>query len=249
MLEKITSRRNKILVHTKKLSSDRGYRLLHNEFVCEGATLLREAFCSGVKVKYVLTEQPYDGELPSEAKLFMLESGMLKSVSSLKNPHDLIFVCEIPDFGSADFSSGNYILLDSVQDPGNVGTIIRTADAFSIDGVLLYGDCADVYNPKAIRASMGAIFRQMIFTVGIETLRASKLRMVGTSADSSAKCVSNVNLSDSIIILGSEGQGISQELLSVCTEMVTIPISENSESLNVATAASILMWEARGCKG
>jgi len=244
-LEKITSRRNPVLVHVKKLSSSRSYRLKHNEFVCEGAKLLSEALSSGAEVKYVLTECPYTHKLPDTVKVLLLGDGMLKSISALKNPHDLLFVCEIPNVESGSLSAGTYILLDSVQDPGNIGTIIRTADAFSLDGVLLYGDCADAYNPKTIRASMGAVFRQKVFSVDIDFLRkASGLRLIGTSADNSAKSVSDIEFRDSVIILGNEGQGISEEILGFCEEMATIPISENSESLNVATAAAVIMWEA-----
>ena len=246
-MEKITSRRNPVLVHVKKLSSNRSYRLSHNEFVCDGAKILSEALSSGVEVKYVLAEHPYVHEIPDTVKVLLLGNGMLSSISALKNPHDLLFVCEIPDASPGDLSAGTYILLDNVQDPGNLGTIIRTADALSIDGVLLYGDCADVYNPKTIRASMGAVFRQRVFSVDVNVLRKlHKLRIVGTSADNTAKCISNLDLRDSLIILGNEGQGISKGLLNLCEDMATIPISQKSESLNVATAASIIMWEAKG---
>lgn len=246
-MEKITSRRNSMLIHVKKLLSSRSYRLLHNEFVCEGAKLLGEALVSGVEIKYVLTEKPYAGELPEAVKVLLLGDGMLKSVSVLKAPHDLLFVCEFPNTPFADISAGTYILLDSIQDPGNLGTIIRTADAFSIDGVVLFGNCADIYNPKVIRASMGAVFRQKVFSVDINILRESHdLRLIGTCADNTATSVSDIDLRNSVIVLGNEGQGISEELRGICSEMVTIPISDKTESLNAATAASIIMWEARG---
>jgi len=248
-VEKITSRRNPILVHAKKLSSSRSYRHTHNEFICDGAKLLDEALKCEIKIKCVLIEKPYVQKLPDEVKVIELGEGMLKTISALKNPHDLLFICEIPNLGHADISRGTYILLDNVQDPGNIGTIIRTADAFSIDGILLYGDSADVYNPKTIRASMGAIFRQRVFKVDIDALcEINNAQIIGTSAGSNALCISDISLKDSIIVLGNEGQGISEELRNICTKMVTIPISENSESLNVGAAASIIMWEAKNDK-
>jgi TrmH family RNA methyltransferase len=244
-VEKITSRRNPILIHAKKLSSSRSYRHTHNEFICDGAKLLDEALKSEIKIKCVLTEKPYTQKLPDDVKIIELGEDMLKTISALKNPHDLLFICEIPNLGQADISKGTYILLDNIQDPGNMGTIIRTADAFSIDGILLYSDSADVYNPKTIRASMGAIFRQRTYKVDIDALCETNIaQIIGTSAESSAICISDLSLKDSVIVLGNEGQGISEELRNICTKMVTIPISKNSESLNVGVAASIIMWEA-----
>jgi len=237
------------LAHAKKLSSSKSYRHLHNEFICDGAKLLDEALKSDVRIKCVLTEKPCAHKLPDDVKFVELGEGMLKTISALKNPHDLLFICEIPNAKLADISKGTYILLDNIQDPGNVGTIIRTADAFSIDGILLYGDSADVYNPKTIRASMGAIFRQRVYKIDIDTLyEINNTQIIGTSAESNAVCISDISLKDSIIVLGNEGQGISEELRNICTKMVTIPISKNSESLNVATAASIIMWEAKNDK-
>ena len=244
-MEKITSRRNPILIHAKKLSSSRNYRQLHSEYICDGTKLLEEALKSEVKIKCVLAEKAYTQKLPNEVKILELGDGILKSISAMKNPHDLLFICEIPDLKPADITNGTYILLDNIQDPGNLGTIIRTADAFSVAGILLFGNCADVYNPKTIRASMGAVFRQKVVEVDIETLKQTKkLRIIGTAADNKAKNISETNLRNSIIILGNEGQGISKELLDICKETITIPIAKNSESLNVATAASIIMWEA-----
>ena len=245
-MEKITSRRNPTLVHVKKLSSSRSYRHTHNEFICDGAKLLDEALKSDVRIKCVLTEKPYTQKLPDDVKIIELGEDMLKTISALKNPHDLLFICEIPNAEQIDLTKGTYILLDNIQDPGNMGTIIRTADAFSIDGILLYGDSADVYNPKTIRASMGAIFRQRTYKVDIDALcETNAAQIIGTSAESNAICISDISLKDSIIVLGNEGQGMSEELRNICTEMIKIPISENSESLNVGAAASIIMWEVR----
>jgi len=143
--------------------------------------------------------------------------------------------------------TGTHLLLDNIQDPGNVGTIIRSALAFGIKSVILTEGCADIYNPKTLRASMGATFKQRIISKDINEiteLKKSGVRLIGTSSDSTSVNISKTDFSNSIIILGNEGQGISKQLLSLCDEIVTIPLSSDCESINVAAATSIIMWEA-----
>jgi len=142
--------------------------------------------------------------------------------------------------------TGTYILLDTVQDPGNVGTIIRSAHAFGICGVILTEGCADIYNPKSIRASMGAIFKQRIFNLDLNKINALKnkgLRFICASNDKNAIEYDKTDLKNTIIIIGNEGQGIKDEFHEICDEIVKIPVVDDCESLNAAVAASILMRE------
>jgi TrmH family RNA methyltransferase len=135
------------------------------------------------------------------------------------------------------------------QDPGNVGTILRSAYAFGIDSVMLTESSADLYNPKAVRASMGAIFSQRHCYMdidGIIRLKQAGAKLIGASNDKTLTDFTKANLKDAIIVLGNEGQGVSDKLLALCDELVTIPLASNCESLNVAVAASVIMWEARG---
>jgi len=138
-------------------------------------------------------------------------------------------------------------MLDYVQDPGNVGTIIRCANAFDIKSVILAGSSADIYNPKTIRATMGAIFRQNIYYMTrneIDELKTSGVRFIGTINKKNAAEINKVNLDNAVIILGNEGRGISENLLALCDDYVKIPLSPECESINVAAAASIVMWES-----
>jgi TrmH family RNA methyltransferase len=161
----------------------------------------------------------------------------------------VLFVCRIKEFSDLDYTKGTHILLDGIQDPGNVGTIIRSACAFGMDSIILTDDSADVYNPKSVRASMGAIFRLPIVRKTydeIHEIRKAGVKFAGTSNSTRAIDVRQADFSNKVIILGNEGRGISYNLFALCDEVVKIPLSPGCESLNVAIAASIIMWEAGG---
>jgi len=168
-------------------------------------------------------------------------------MSPLKNSQDTLFSCSFPKTGEKSITTGTHVLLDGVQDPGNVGAIIRTANAFSMTSVIMTDGCADPYNPKTIRASMGSIFRQRIQYMSMSELSDIKntgKRFIGATIAKDCQKVYDVNYKDSIIVIGSEGHGISVDILSLCNEKVTIPIAPESESLNAAAAAAIIIWEA-----
>jgi len=256
-MEKITSRRNAGCIHVKKLGASRAYRSEHQEFVCDGEKLLREAIGSEVKIVSVFSSSPVTLPLPGGTKVFEVSSDILDSLSVLKNSQDLMFVCKTPDDIYVDYQTGPHILLDNVQDPGNVGTIIRSAYAFGIESVILTESCSDPYNPKAVRASMGALFRQRVNILTPEALiglKQSGVKFIGTSSDTGLpdktvvplRETLKLNLNNAIIMFGNEGSGISKEVLALCNEMINIPLASDCESLNVAAAASIIMWEVKG---
>jgi len=246
-MEKITSRRNIKCLHVKNLGKSKEYRDEHKEFICDGRKLLEEAVKSIIHITNVFTMAEINIKLPKETPVYIIDESIMDTLSPLKSSQDILFTCKMPDNNKHDLTTGIHILLDNVQDPGNVGTIIRSADSFGIDSVLLTDDCADLYNPKTIRATMGAIFRQKVTTININDLKVSGVRIVGTDSKSD-DCVDikKAVLKNTVVILGNEGQGLSHELRKLCDEMITIPLSPGSESLNVAIAASIIMWEAKG---
>ena len=141
----------------------------------------------------------------------------------------------------------NAIVLESVQDPGNVGTVIRTANAFRIGAVILTGDCADVYHPRTVRATMGAIFRQNVLVMDKSSLKdflkESGLPLYGAALSERAKDLRELSLRHAAVAIGSEGRGLSEELLALCDEELIIPMNPDSESLNAAVAAALVMWE------
>lgn len=247
-MEKITGRKNSRLVHAKNLGKDRNYRAQHGEFLCDGKKLLIEAISSNVQIVSVFSSEKLGVRLPMGAVAYEVDSDVLSSISPLKNAQNVLFICKMPRPQQVDYSCGTHILLDSVQDPGNIGTILRSAVAFGIDSVILTGDCADPYNPKAIRASMGAIFKHKFVFLDIRQMRELNAKFVGTGCDSGFTPIRDADLNNTIIALGNEGRGISDDVKALCNEFITIPIADNCESLNVAAAASIVMWEVRNVK-
>jgi len=236
-------------MHIKKLGASRGYRESCGEFLCDGLKLLEEAVNSDAVVVSVLTSSYVPFPLPVETRVYYTDKGIIDSLSPLTNAQDTLFTCKIP--GGAPccgYGEGTHILLDGLQDPGNVGTIVRTANAFRISSVILTGGCADPYNPKAVRATMGAIFRQRIGFMSISDLEVAKrdgARLIGAALGENSKDVSSVVLKGSIIAIGSEGQGLSGQVLALCDECVMIPIAPECESLNAAIAAAIIIYLSR----
>jgi len=248
-MENLTSRRNSICQHIKKLGANKSYRDEHGQFLCDGKKLFDEAVNGGAEIEFVLTSESLEHSLPSSTKVYHAQDSLIDSLSPLKNSQGLLFVCRTPQASDHTFHSGTHILLDRVQDPGNVGTIIRSAYAFGVESILLTEGCADIYNLKTMRASMGAVFKQKIYLtclLELHEFKESGVKVIGASNDSGSKDIKHANLKNAIIILGSEGQGIAESLLELCDEKIRIPIKPDCESLNVATAASIIMWEARG---
>jgi len=246
-MEKITSRSNPLCVHIKKLGNSNRYREKHGQFICDGSKLLGEAIAAKADIATILTTGDIPQNCPVGASLYHVTEDLMDSLSLLKTPQDVLFICRIKDFSEFDYTSGTHILLDNIQDPGNVGTIIRSACAFGIDSVMLTDDSADIYNPKSVRASMGAIFKLPIVKKTndeINELRKAGVKFIGTSNSIRAVDVRHEDFNNTVIILGNEGRGISYNFLALCDKVVKIPLSPECESLNVAIAASIIMWEA-----
>lgn len=242
----ITSRKNPLIAHLKRLGSDPDYRREKGEFLCDGEKLLADAVASGAEVVTILTERE---ELPFKiprASVYHVTRSVMEAASPLKTPQDILFTCKMPRLQEteADFA----VLLDGVQDPGNLGTILRTAAAFGVPLVLLTGGCADPYNPKTVRATTGAVFRQPVRRVTLEELRDMKARGVplyGAALEAGSADIRDLRLERGVLAIGSEGRGLSREVLDLCDRTVIIPMRPGTESLNAATAAAILMWEAR----
>ena len=160
----------------------------------------------------------------------------------------MLFTCRLPQLPLPQTLTGRrYVLLDGVQDPGNVGTIWRTADALGADGLLLVNGCADPYGPKTVRASMGACFRLPVWEAGPEELCAllerSGLPLYATALRADTVSLEQAGLGRCAVIIGSEGRGVSQSLLDRSGQTIRIPMRSRCESLNAAAAASVVLWE------
>lgn len=245
-MEYVTSRKNQIVTHLKNLSADGTYRRERGEFVCDGEKLLREAMDCGGEIVTVLWGGEPAFVLPEGIEQYSCPMELMQHVSPLKNSRGPVFSVRMRPFGGIG-TIKSAIILEDVQDPGNVGTVLRMASAMGIDLVLLTGDCADIYNPKTVRSTMGAIFRQSFRETDLSGLESivneNGLKLYGAALSETAQDIRDVDMQKIAVAIGSEGRGLSKELLSVCNGQIIIPMESHSESLNAAVAASVVMWE------
>lgn len=254
-MRQIESRDNALIRHLLRLLRDRRYRTKQDEMVCEGPKMLGEALDSGITVKHVLTEQdrPADEALLARAQaqgaqLCAVSRSLLQELSGVETPQGLVFSCSRPVSAPEQLAGAQRLmLLDGLQDPGNLGTILRTADAFAADGVILCEGCVDPASPKVVRATMGAVFRIPIvslpLTEAAERVRALGLPLYATALAEDSVPLSSVPLSRSAVIIGNEGRGVSGQALALCDQKIIIPMRGRAESLNASVAASIVLYE------
>ena len=236
-------------VHIRKLAVSRSHRYETGEFLGDGVKLLAEAVRWGAELTAVVyTAGTALPELPDGVRTAEVPEDVMRSVSPMAAPQGALILAKIPALAPPEILDGaRYLALEGVQDPGNVGTILRTADAFGADGLFLLPGCADLYNFKTVRSSMGAVFRLPAWTCSLDELRAlaerAGLALVGTALREDTADVRQADLARSVVLLGSEGRGLSPEALEACRQTVKIPMRERCESLNVAAAAAVLLWE------
>lgn len=246
MEERITSRKNPLLILTRRLLSDRAAREEAGLFAADGTKLLQEAvkFCPGLDT--VILSDGVEADTPPGVRRVRVPKDVMASISPMASPQGALFLCRYPELRSFAPEPGT-VLLDGIQDPGNLGTILRTANAFGVPAVLLDG-CADLYNPKVIRASMGAVFRTPPIALpwkdAYEALAAAHIPLA--SAALSADCVSVRQRQPGAyaVVIGSEGQGVRREIMEQSEHWI-LPMTPNCESLNAAVAAAIVMWEMK----
>ena len=249
MAERITSRANPLLAHIRRLASSRSGRSEAGEDLGDGVKLLEEAARWGAPLTAVVyTPGTALPALPAGVRLVEVPADVMRSVSPMEAPQGALFLARIPDLTPPEALPGKrYLALEGVQDPGNVGTILRTADAFGADGLLLLPGCADLYNHKTVRSSMGAVFRLPAWSCTLEELRALSARaglpLLGTALREDTVDLRGADLGRSVVLLGSEGRGLSEDALSACRQTVRIPMEAKCESLNVAAAAAAVLWE------
>lgn len=248
-VERISSRSNPLLAHIRRLGASRARRAEAGEFLGEGGKLLREALSWGFAPHTVVFSPGADlPPLPEGTRLAEVPADVLRSVSSLDTPQGLLFLGRAPDLAPPErLARGRYLALEGVQDPGNVGAVLRTADAFGAEGAFLLDGCADPFGPKALRASMGAAFRVPVWSCPLEEmtalLRLSGLPLYGAALREDAGDAREADLRAAALLLGSEGRGLSERALAACGGTVRIPMRARCESLNVAAAAAVLLWE------
>ncbi len=247
MEQRITSRKNPLLQQVKKLLSSRKAREEAGLFVADGTKLLAEAVRWWPGLDTVILSDGVEADLPEGVRVIRVPEEVMASISPMEAPQGALFLCRLPE--KAGFlPKPGMLLLDGLQDPGNLGTILRTADALEIPVALLEG-CADPYSHKAVRASMGAVFRspviQTTWTEARGAFAAAGIPVAVTALTDQAEDIRKADLTSMAVVIGSEGRGVRQELLEQADRALIIPMSPRCESLNAAVAATITMWQMK----
>ncbi len=261
----ISSRQNRDIVEAVKLCDRKG-REKSGLFRIDGIKLSREALDCGVGIERIFVrESSFEriarelGDSADGVRTTLVCDAAFEKLSEEKSPEGIICIAKHLDnlrkIGKIDrrdsffASEGRVFLAESVRDPGNIGTLVRSANAMGCDRIIVSSDCADLYNPKAMRAAMGAMFRLDIAVVGffheaISALIENGRRVFSAALDENAQRLGAFELLPSdCFVIGNEGHGLSEETLKACTGSVFIPMKKGAESLNASAAAAVLLWE------
>ncbi len=245
MEQRITARKNPLLQQVRRLLTSRKERISAGLFVADGTKLLSEAIKWWPGLDTVILSDGVEAELPETVRVVRVPYDVMESVSPMQTPQGALFLCRLPEKTPFTPKAG-MLLLDSIQDPGNLGTILRTADALDIPVALLEG-CADPYSHKVVRASMGAVFRSPVQQTTWEQAKAAcaadGIPVAVTALREQASDIRSAPLHKMAVVIGSEGQGVRQEILDNAGEALVIPMNPRCESLNAAVAAAIVMWQ------
>lgn len=249
-MESITSRTNPLITRIRKLTGDRKYRRREGVMVCEGPKMLAEALRWGAGLETILWQtgtHPPAG-IPQGVRQVEVPGDLLRSVAPTETPQQVLFLARLPARALPEELTGSrYLVLDGLQDPGNLGTLWRTADAFGADGLLLLPGCADPWSPKTLRATMGACFRLPVWEGTLEDLTGllarSAVPLYAAALRDDTEDIRSVPLGSAAVVIGSEGRGVSQPVLDACRATLKIPMRDRCESLNAAVAASVVLWE------
>lgn len=254
----ITSKDNEIIKHIKKLK-EKKYREEYEEFVVEGIKMIEEAINEKAKIRSIIicddckTQNAIPNELMYEIAKFdciYVSEKVFNTITDVTNPQGIMAVLKKNkvDESQIDFSQENFLILDNIQDPGNMGTILRTADSLNLNQILVTKGSADVFNQKVVRSTMGAIFRIKVIEVAnlpkvIKELKKHKIKVYATDLNTN-ESIYDVDFKKSAIIIGNESNGVSSEILEEASKRIKIPMIGKTESLNAAVATSIILYEA-----
>ena len=246
MTEELRSRQSAQVRFFRELAREAEARRENGLYLCDGEKLLQEALRSDAEVCHVVWREKRTDTYSAFEKEYSASADLFDYISPMKNSPGPLFSVRMKADAVPD-KPERVLLLEEIQDPGNVGTILRTADAFQVDAVILLESCADVYAPKTVRASMGAVFRQNVLRMtlheAVSYCRGQNLPLYGAALSPRARDLRELRLDHAAVAIGSEGHGLSAELLGQCDGELIIPMSWAAESLNAGVAAAIVMWE------
>jgi len=244
---KITSVNNELIKETAKLLKSK-HRNETGLFIIEGFKGIEEALSSGVEIEkiFICQNEIIDNEILKQVKndiIIEVTDTVISKISDAKSAPKAVAVAKqlSPKW------SDNYkkvILLEGIKDPGNLGTILRTAAAFNIDAVVLYGDTVDLYNPKTVRSAVGNLWKIPVFKFdNLDKFKDYECYATLPSGENSIKLNDYRPAGKTVIMFGSEADGLSENLKNFATKNLTIEMSENVESLNLSVSAAIVMYE------
>lgn len=240
----ITSKANSVVKNAKKLHQKK-YR--KSAYLIEGWHLFEEAVQAGVTIEKVFALESYRDQLAAFPQTIWVSEEILLDLADTQTPQGIVAVIQKEEVGLPDLHQGKYLFLEDVQDPGNVGTMIRTADAAGFTGVIVSDKSADIYSLKTLRSMQGSHFHLPIYrmplTSFVEEARKSDLPILATTLSRDSKDYRELSsLENFVLVMGNEGQGISSVMAESADQLVHIGMKGRAESLNVAVAAGILMF-------
>lgn len=253
----ITSKENDTIKYLKKLK-DKKYRDQENAYIIEGIKLIKEAIQENIKIKLIIIcdgcayQNTIDSELKYEIAKYeciCVSEKIFLNLTTVVNPQGILAVVEKSNnLNSINYEDNLFLILDDLQDPGNMGTILRTADSINLKQIIVSKDCADVYNPKVVRSTMGAIFRVKVIesdnlTKTIKELKKHKVKIAVTSLETD-KSIYDIDYNQTAIVIGNEANGVSEEIQELADEKIKIPMQGKTESLNASVATGIVLYEA-----
>jgi len=255
----IVSRKNEIVKDYIKLTDSSAYRKERSLFTAEGARLCFDAAqseASIVSVFYTLkAKEKYSKYLEKVIEkaenVYEISQSVADVMSDVKSSQGIFCVCRQKETYDMKLLKQNkkYIAGETIQDPSNLGAFFRTSEALGIDGIILSGDCCDIYSPKVLRASMGAVFRMPVFifedfSSQMKELSENGFETFAAVVSQNAKKITACDFSKgAVAVIGNEGNGLSKEAIDACKYEITIPMNGRAESLNASAAAMIIMWE------
>ena len=247
MEQRITARKNPLIQQVRKLLSSRKERQQAGLFAADGTKLLEEAVRWYGGLDTVILSDGVEADLPEQVRVIRVPEELMTYISPMETPQGALFLCRLPEEKPFVPQKG-MLILDGIQDPGNLGTILRTADALDVPVVLLEG-CADPYSHKVVRASMGAVLRNQVCQSDWTEVQAACKKAgipIGVTALSErAKDLRQSPLASMAVVIGSEGRGVRREILEQADAELIIPMNPHCESLNAAVAATIVMWQMK----
>ena len=254
-MQKITSKDNSLIKHLKKLK-EKKYRDEYGEYIVEGIKIIKEAFENKANIKQIVVCDGCDNSELIEKHLkyemakydfIYVPQNIFKMISDVENPQGVLAVIGMPSNEEIKIDEDIILALDDIQDPGNLGTILRTADSVGLKQILVSKGTADIYNPKVVRSTMGAIFRVKAIECEdlkqtLKELQAKDYKVMCTSLKAK-KNIYQVNYKKKVIVIGNEANGVSKEILNLADEKVIIPMLGKTESLNAAVATGVILYE------